>query len=109
MSRWILIGIFILIVSTHIHDPVHRDLADDADIDQLRTWCLAQYSNSMTVYNSFITIFHFLMPFGINILSAIWLIIGLARSHEAVQHDQSYRQHIKAQFDQHRHILITLC
>jgi len=61
----------------------------------------------MNVYNSFITLFHFLAPFVINILSAIWLILSLARSRADVQRDQSYRQHLRDQFDQHRHLIIA--
>ncbi|UJR18896.1 hypothetical protein I4U23_022024 [Adineta vaga] len=109
LSKWIIICVIILIILTYIHDPLHRELVDDIDIDQPRIWCLVQYLPSMNIYNSFITLFHFLIPFIINVFSAIWLILSLARSRAGVQRDQPYKQHLRHQLDQHRHLLISPC
>ncbi|UJR20053.1 hypothetical protein I4U23_023187 [Adineta vaga] len=49
------------------------------------------------------------VPFSINVLSAIWLILSLAQNRAGVQCDQSYKQNLQHQFDQHRHLLIAPC
>jgi hypothetical protein len=109
ISKWVIIIVFVFVILTHIHDPIHRELIDDLDIDEQRIWCLVQYSSSVNIYNSFITLFHFLIPFSINLISGLWLIISLSRNRAGVQRDQSFQQHFKRQIEQHRHILIAPC
>jgi len=109
ISKWVIIIVFVFVILTHIHDPIHRELIDDLDIDEQRIWCLVQYSSSVNIYNSFITLFHFLIPFSINLISGLWLIISLSRTRAGVQRDQSFQQHFKRQIEQHRHILIAPC
>ncbi|CAF1125341.1 unnamed protein product [Adineta steineri] len=55
VHKWISLCTFILIMLTHVHDPIHRRLIDDIDIDEQRIWCVVQYSSSIHIYNSFIT------------------------------------------------------
>jgi hypothetical protein len=107
LSKWVITSVIVLVILTHIHDPLHRELIDDIDIDQPRIWCLVRYSSSLNIYNSFMTLFHFLLPFSINVLCAIWLIILLARNRARAQRDRSYREHLKHQINQHRHLLIA--
>jgi hypothetical protein len=107
LSKWVITSVIVLVILTHIHDPLHRELVDDIDIDQPRIWCLVRYSSSLSIYNSFMTLFHFLLPFSINVLCAIWLIILLARNRARAQRDRSYREHLKHQINQHRHLLIA--
>ncbi len=89
LSKWVIRSVIMLAILTHIHDPLHRELVDDIDIDQPRIWCLVRCSYSLTIDNSFMTLFHFLLPFSINVLCAISLIISLARSRARAQRDQS--------------------
>jgi hypothetical protein len=105
VSKWIILSVFIFIFLTHIHDPIHRRLIDDFDIDEHRIWCFVKYSNSVNIYNSFVTLFHFLVPFSINIISALWIIISLTYNRRGVQPDHTFKQQLK----QHRHILISPC
>ena len=107
ISKWIILSVFIFTMLTHIHDPIHRELIDDFDIDEHRIWCFVKYSSSMNIYNSFITLFHFLIPFSINIISALWIIITITYNRSGVQPDQTFREHLKQQLKQHRHILIA--
>jgi hypothetical protein len=79
---WILI---ILLIVTHIHDPLHRELIDDGDGDQQRIWCLEKYSSSLTKYNTFIILADFLAPFSINVISALLLIVVAARSRSKIE------------------------
>ncbi|CAF0732950.1 unnamed protein product [Adineta steineri] len=109
ISKRIIIGVFILTILTHIHDPIHRELIDDIDIDEHRIWCFVRYSSSVNIYNSFITLFHFLIPFSINIISALWMIISLASTRTNVQRDRSFQQHLQQQVKEHRHLLYAPC
>jgi hypothetical protein len=107
ISKWIIISVFIVTILTHIHDPIHRQLIDDIDIDEKRIWCFVRYSSSINIYDSFITLFHFLVPFLINIISALWIIISIAYKRLGIQPDQTFQQHLRRQMQQHRHLLLS--
>jgi hypothetical protein len=62
-----------------IHDPINRKLIDDND--EQRTWCIVRYSSLMRIIDSIVQIFHFIVLFLINLLSAIVIIINAARTH----------------------------
>jgi hypothetical protein len=94
---------------THIHDPLHRELIEDFDIDEKRIWCFVRYSSSVGIYNSIITLFHFLVPFMINIISAIWIIKKMSYNRATVRPEQSFEQHLQIEISQHKHILIAPC
>ncbi|CAF4061131.1 unnamed protein product [Adineta steineri] len=108
MSKWVILIILIVTILTHLHDPIHRQLIDDIDIDEKRIWCLVQYSSSsISTWNSFITFVHFLMPFLINLLSIIFIIISLARSRSNLQTRLSFIDHLRSQLKQHKSHLIA--
>ncbi len=77
-SKWIILSIFIFTIVTYIHDPIHRELIDDYDIDEHRLWCFIKYSSNVNIYNSFITLFHVLTPFLINIFSSAVMILKIS-------------------------------
>jgi hypothetical protein len=99
--------LLILLIVTHIHDPLHRELIHDLDGDQQRIWCLEKYSSSLTKYNTFIILADFVAPFSINFLSALLLIIVAARSRSKTESKQTFKQHFLSQLQQHKHILIA--
>ncbi|CAF4028670.1 unnamed protein product, partial [Adineta steineri] len=103
VHKWISLCIFILIILTHVHDPIHRHLIDDIDTDEQRIWCVVQYSSSIHIYNSFITLFHFLLPLLINI------IISIARSRLTIQPRLTFKEHLQLHLKQHKSHLIALC
>ena len=106
-SKWIILGILLLIIVTSIHDPIHRELIEDIDINEKRIWCLVSYSPSVEIYNSFLNLFHVLGPFLINVTSSLWIIVSISRNHTNVHPNQTFRQHLKAEIYQHRNILIA--
>ncbi|CAF2695456.1 unnamed protein product [Rotaria sp. Silwood2] len=107
MFRWITLSIVILIILTHIHDPLHRHLIDDIDVNEQRIWCLVGYSNSISTLISFITLVHFLIPFSINLICTIFMIYSIARSRFTIQPKLSFAEHFKLQLKQHKHRLIA--
>ena len=106
-SKWVILGILLLIILTSIHDPIHRELIEDIDIDEKRIWCFVRYSPSVEIYNTFLNMFHVLSPFLINIISSLWIIVSISRNHTNVHPNQTFRQHLKAEIYQHRNILIA--
>ena len=109
MSKWISLILIIFTIISHLHDPLNRYLIDDIDVDEQRTWCLVKYSSSINIFNSFITFFHFLIPFSINLISTIIIIFSIAHSRSTLQPRLSYKEHLHLQIGQHKHSLIASC
>ncbi|CAF1379996.1 unnamed protein product [Rotaria sordida] len=107
IAKRVIFIVIILTLITHIHDPIKRQLIDDLDGDQQRIWCLSQYSSTLTIYNKFITLFHFLMPFSINMISAFITIIVAARSRAKVKSKQAFMEHFRLKLKQNKHIIIA--
>ncbi len=108
IAKWIFPLLILLITCTTIHDPIHRRLLyDDNDDNEKRIWCIATYSASVQTYNTFINTFHFLVPFTINIISAIIIIVMTARQRSHLENHRPYQHLLREQFHQHRHLLIA--
>ncbi|CAF1222459.1 unnamed protein product [Adineta steineri] len=107
MSKWVMLSILTVTILTHLHDPFHRQLIDDIDIDEKRIWCIVQYSSSISTWNSFITFIHFLMPFLINLLGIIFTIISIARSRSNLQGRLPFIDHLRLQLKQQRSRLVA--
>ncbi|CAF3881803.1 unnamed protein product, partial [Adineta steineri] len=107
ISKWIILSILSFIILTHLHDPFHRQLIDDIDIDEKRIWCIVQYSSSISTFNSFIIFVHFLMPFLINLFSIIFIIISIANFHSTQERRLPLIEHIRLQLKQHKSRLMA--
>lgn len=90
-----------LVFLTRIHDPLHRQLVDD--LDEQRTWCVASYTSTVQFYHSIVTIGHFLIPFVINLSSAVIIIVKITRIRFKAGKETSYG----AQLREHGHLLIS--
>jgi hypothetical protein len=63
--------ILLCTISTHIHDPIHRQLFDDEEEQQ--TCCITKYSSFLQAYNSILNVIHLAVPFSINSIRH-WLL-----------------------------------
>jgi Na+/H+ antiporter NhaD/arsenite permease-like protein len=61
----------------------------------------------MRIFDSIMYIFHFFIPFSINLISATLIIIMVARTHSITRKQQTYRQHLRQEFHQHKHLIIS--
>ncbi|UJR17411.1 hypothetical protein I4U23_004306 [Adineta vaga] len=95
----------LVIVCTFIHEPIYRDLFDDEE--EQRIWCVTNYNQFLQTYNSTIILIHFLIPFIINVCSALYIIRNVSRRRSAAQTVYSYWQHLYKQFLECKHILIS--
>ncbi|CAF1306512.1 unnamed protein product [Adineta ricciae] len=96
-----------LILLSHGHDTYYRELIKDFDDEDPRIWCFVRYPPVVNMYNSFITLLHFLGPFIVNLTSATMIIILVIRSRSNLQKNKSYSQHSKEQLNRHKHLLIS--
>ncbi|CAF3663052.1 unnamed protein product [Rotaria sordida] len=103
-AQWVIITIILLTTISLIYDPIHRKLIDDKE--EQRTWCIVRYSSLIRIFDSTIHIFHFIIPFLINLLSAMMIIINIARTHSNARKQQTYTQYLKKQFHHQKHLII---
>ncbi|CAF4848680.1 unnamed protein product [Rotaria sp. Silwood1] len=102
----IVISILIMfMIGTNIYDPIYRRLIDEENEDEKRTWCIVTYPSSLQTFNSFMQTFHFLVPFLINLISAVILIIKKSRQQSNVRPNRAYKQILKQQIQKHKHLI----
>jgi hypothetical protein len=108
IARCTILSLLFLTMITTIHDPIYRKLIYDGnDYEEKRIWCVVTYSSSVQIYNSIINIFHFTVPFGINIFSAIIIIKTTTRLRNRIAPQQDYQQILQIQIRRHSGILIA--
>ena len=105
IAPWIVLGVIIFCFVSGIQDPVHRRLIDDKEEE--RTWCIVRYSSKLQMYDSAIHLIHFITPFSINLISAIMIIMLTARTHANARKKQTYKQYLRAQFHECKHLIIS--
>ncbi|UJR29387.1 hypothetical protein I4U23_010599 [Adineta vaga] len=104
-AKWMVLFVLLFTITTHIHDPIYRNLIDDKE--EQRTWCIVKYSTSIQMYDWALNILHFSVPFAINCISALVIIVATARTRSNIQKTQSYKKILHEQFQHHKHLLIS--
>jgi hypothetical protein len=77
------------------------------DEEEQRTWCIVRYSSTMRIFDSTMHILHFFIPFSINLISAAFIIVMVARNHSIARKQQTYRQYLRQEFHQQKHLIIS--
>ncbi|CAF3407239.1 unnamed protein product [Rotaria socialis] len=109
MAKYIIIGLFIFTIMTSIHDPIHRRLIDDENDYEKRIWCTLAYSRGLKKFDLIMNIFHFIIPFIMNFVSALLIIIITTKKRINARTDLSYEQTLYQQFLQHYNLLVAPC
>ncbi|CAF4151967.1 unnamed protein product [Rotaria sordida] len=106
-AKFVIIMVILINIISVIHDPLNRRLLKD--IEEQRIWCIVSYTHSslLNVYNTTLNVIHFIVPFGINFTSAFAIIVIAARKRSVVHKNQTYREHLREQFQQHKHLVIS--
>ncbi len=93
-AKWIIVGLVLITMITNIHDPIYRSLfiEDNNDDDERRLWCIVQYSSAIRIINLIINILHFIVPFIVNLISALVIIIMSTRQQAAIKKKQKYNK-----------------
>jgi hypothetical protein len=101
--------LFLFIAGTSIHEPIHRHLFDD--VEEGRRWCIIQYSTEraslFTSYTTIMNIVHFIVPFSVNIISALIVIVKATKRPVVAQQNNSFCSNLWYQFREHKHLLIS--
>ena len=105
IARWMLIILPLLVIASLLHEPLYRDLVDDSEEE--RVWCVLKHSSAIETYNRLILLFHSIAPFCINLFSALFIIIGSARRAARAQKRLNYHQHLAAQFEENKSLIIS--
>jgi hypothetical protein len=108
-AKWTISGLVIVAIGTNIHDPIYRRLFDEIDDEEKRIWCIPKYPSGIRIIDSVMNMFHFIIPFIINLISAIIIIIVTARQRTTIQTQQKYIKVLKEQIEQHKNLLIGPC
>ena len=107
IARYIIPIVLIVNALTYIHDPIHRHLINDDD--EQHTSCIVKYSSFFHLLDWIINIIHFACPFTLNTISALIILLLLARTRSNVQKKQSYKTVLREQFRLHKHLFISPC
>ncbi|CAF3113962.1 unnamed protein product [Rotaria sp. Silwood2] len=107
VAKYVIVALLVLTISTAIHDPVHRRLFNDEDNDEKRIWCIVSYPFSFQLFNSVTYLFHFFIPFFINLISALIILKANARQRAIVRPHYTYQQLLREQFQQHNRLIIA--
>jgi hypothetical protein len=105
IARWIIVGIILSTFISYIHDLFYRQLIN-AD-EEHRTWCIIRYSFLPKIFDSIIRIIHFVIPFILNLISALIIIITVARVRSNAHKKKKYKQHLYEQFNEHKRLIIS--
>jgi hypothetical protein len=106
IAKVVLIVLPILILVSSIQEVMYRSLIDDAE--EARIWCVIIYPHrTIELINSIVHICQTAIPFVINFIATIIIIIKISRYHSISHRDQTYKQYLYKQFRQQKHLLIT--
>jgi hypothetical protein len=125
IARWIIIILPFCIMATLIHEPIYRTLFEyqapenktvdnetyvnrtDEGTTERYVSCVTRYSRSVQDYNTVILFFHLVAPFVANLFSALFIIFGAARQRSVARTGQSFKQHVREQFSEHKQLIIS--
>ncbi|CAF0849468.1 unnamed protein product [Didymodactylos carnosus] len=95
-------------MSSWIHEPLNRQLLEDPRINGGRAWCVLNLNGNrlLRVYNSALTIAHYMIPFILNLTSALIILISTSRKKSDARH-LKYTTVLKNQLNEHKDLLIS--
>jgi len=124
----------IFIVGTLIHEPIHHELFEyttqkynpidinnnstmnvsmenDTNVgyeNEYNVLCVIRYSRSVQTYNTITLFIHLVVPFFVNLFSALFIIFGTARRRSTAKtNKKSFKEHAANQIREHKQLLIS--
>ncbi|CAF0942837.1 unnamed protein product [Adineta steineri] len=105
IARWVCFLLPFIILGSMSFELIYRDLFDDHE--ERRVWCVLRYSQSVEKYTTIIQYFHFVVPCAINLFSALYIIINIARQRTTTRTKFNYRQQLVNQINEHKQLIIS--
>lgn len=99
LAQWIILSLPLFIMSTLLHEPLHRGLFDN--------WCITRYSRFVQDYNTSVLFFHFLTPFFANLFSTLFIVFTVARHRSITHNGRNYKEHVRTQLNKHKQLLVS--
>ena len=133
-ARWIVLILPIFIVGTLIHEPIHHELFEyttqkynpininnnstmnvsmenDTNVgyeNEYNVLCVIRYSRSVQTYNTIALFIHLVVPFFVNLFSALFIIFGTARRRSTAKtNKKTFKEHAANQIREHKQLLIS--
>jgi len=125
-ARWIILILPIFIMSTIIHEPIHHELFEHTTQkynpinisnnltmnmsveNEHNVLCVIRYSRSVQTYNTITLFIHLVVPFLVNLFSALFIIFGTARRRSTAKtNKKSFKEHAVNQMREHKQLLIS--
>ncbi|CAF1565242.1 unnamed protein product [Rotaria magnacalcarata] len=105
VAKLTILVLLVLTIVSSIHDPIHRRLLDGGD--EKRIWCIVTYASHVQTFNGVIQAVHFSVPFAIDLISFLIIIIKTTRQRSLAKRNEFYKQYLHFQLRQHHHLLIS--
>jgi len=125
-ARWILLILPVFIMGTLIHEPIHHELFEHTTQKYIpinmnnnstmnmtmenehNVLCVIRYSRSVQTYNTITLFIHLVVPFLVNLFSALFIIFGTARRRSTAKaNKKSFKEHAVNQIREHKQLLIS--
>jgi len=125
-ARWILLILPIFIVGTLIHEPIYHELFEYTTqkynpisnsnnltmnmtmTNEYNVLCVIRYPRSVQTYNTITLFIHLVIPFLVNLFSALFIIFGTARRRSTAKtNKKSFKEHAVNQIREHKQLLIS--
>ena len=107
ITRYVIPVLVLLVIGSTVHDPVHRRLLDDDDVDEKRIWCIVSYSPGFQQFDRAIEMVHVLVPFVINVVSSIIITIITVRLRMTTDRHRTQQTILREQLQRHRHLIVA--
>ena len=131
VAKWIIMILFILIMGSIVHEPIHHELFEyttqkyksmdnnltmnismesNTNVEYENVYnvlCVIRYSRSVQTYNTITLFIHLVVPFLANLFSALFIIFGTARQRSAAKQNQTFKVHVLKQMREHKQLLIS--
>ncbi|CAF3346096.1 unnamed protein product [Rotaria sp. Silwood2] len=95
-----------LLPSLHTHELIYYNVVPDPKYTKNGTWCVTQYNKQVSFYNQAITIFNYIIPCLINFVSALILILVVARKRANTNQQKSYIKVFQQQLQHYKELFI---
>ena len=107
-AKYAIPGLLSIVTFSTIYDPIYRRLIDDQSFEgEKRTWCIVSYPSWLRTFDAVINMTDFMVPFGVNLISAAIIIWKSARQRTTVRKNIDFKKSLGEQFRHHKHLLIT--
>ncbi|CAF0745807.1 unnamed protein product [Adineta steineri] len=109
-AKLVILLLLIFNIVTLIHDPIYRRLLIYEENDnkyEKRIWCIVTYSPGLGVFNHALHTFQFFVPFMINFIAAVILIIKKTNQQSTMQVNRNRKEILRENYRQHKHLFIA--